>query len=318
MTEHSPCRLWKGETWREANQKIGGTGSCFSPDSRLLVVQDASRILRLVETETGRTLARLESPDLCDAKWATFSPDGSRLVVATEDGPAVHVWDLRAIRKTLVTMGFDWDAPAFSDDDPAASSLPPLPPLQVDLGSSPLAWHAEPKFYEASITHLEAMLARQPDERRIRGSLAVSCNNYAWALATGPESTRDARRALALARRAVELAPNVGIYLNTLGVVQYRAGRYAEAVTTLEKNLAAGKGQFAAFDLFFQAMAHHRLGHRDEARACFDRAVRWVSEQKGLSEQDAKELAGFRAEAEAVLGRAGPNAELPADVFAPE
>ena len=162
------------------------------------------------------------------------------------------------------------------------------------------------------------MLARQPDERRIRGSLADSCNNYAWALATGPESTRDPQRALALARRAVELAPNVGIYLNTLGVAQYRAGRYAEAVTTLEKNLAAGKGQFAAFDLFFQAMAHQRLGHGDQARDGFDRAVRWVSEQKGLSEQDAKELAGFRAEAEAVLGRADAGAELPADVFAPE
>jgi hypothetical protein len=65
-------------------------------------------------------------------------------------------------------------------------------------------------------------------------------------------------------------------------------------------------------------MAHHRLRHRDEARACFDRAVRWIGEQKTLSEQNAKELAGFRAETEAVLGRAGPGAELPADVFAPE
>src|SRR5262249_39620891 len=131
---------------------------------------------------------------------------------------------------------------------------------------------------------------------------ALFCNNYAWALATGPGSTRDPQRALALARRAVELAPNVGFYLNTLGVAQHRAGRYAEAVTSLEKSLAAGKGQFAGFDLFFLAMAHHSLRHRDEARACFDRAVRWIDEQKGLSEQNAKELAGFRAEAAELLG----------------
>ena len=38
---------------------------CFSPDGRLMVVQEASKLIRLVETETGRTLARLESPDLC-------------------------------------------------------------------------------------------------------------------------------------------------------------------------------------------------------------------------------------------------------------
>ena len=40
-------------------------------------------------------------------------------MVTTNDGPAVHIWDLRAIRKRLVGMGLDWDAPAYSDDDPA-------------------------------------------------------------------------------------------------------------------------------------------------------------------------------------------------------
>ena len=60
----SPCRLWEVGTWREV-RRIGGTGGCFSPDGRLVLVQDASNLIRLVETETGRTLARLESPDLC-------------------------------------------------------------------------------------------------------------------------------------------------------------------------------------------------------------------------------------------------------------
>ena len=86
-------------------RQIGDGGGCFSPDGRLVVVQDASRVIRLVETETGRTLARLESPDLCSVGWPTFSPDGSRLVVTTNDGPAVHVWDLRAIRKPLADDG---------------------------------------------------------------------------------------------------------------------------------------------------------------------------------------------------------------------
>jgi serine/threonine protein kinase/WD40 repeat protein len=134
MTSPSPCRLWEVGTWREAGQPIGGTGLCFSPDSRLVVVQDASKALRLVVTESGCTLARFDSPDSCDAHAATFSPDGSRLVVTTSDGPAVHVWDLRAIRRQLVTMGLDWDAPALPDDDAAGPNLPPLPPLKVDYG----------------------------------------------------------------------------------------------------------------------------------------------------------------------------------------
>jgi hypothetical protein len=68
-----------------------------------------------------------------------LSPDGSRLVLTTNDGPAVHVWDLRAIRRQLGEMGLDWDAPAYPQDDPARADLPPLPPLEVDYG--PLAEH---------------------------------------------------------------------------------------------------------------------------------------------------------------------------------
>jgi WD40 repeat protein len=133
MSWHSPCRLWNVGTWREA-RRIGGRGHCFSADGHQVVVQDASKVIRLVETETGRTLARFDSPDLHTVGEATFSPDGSRLVVTTNDGPAVHIWDLRLIRRRLAEMRLDWDAPPYTDDDPADPSLPPLPPLKVDLG----------------------------------------------------------------------------------------------------------------------------------------------------------------------------------------
>jgi WD40 repeat protein len=133
LSARPPCTLWTTGTWA-LFRELGGTGLCFSPDSRLVASLDASRIIRLIEAESGRVMARLESPDSGRVKWATFSPDGSRLVVVRSDTPAVHVWDLRAIRKRLAVMGLDWDAPAFSDDDPAAASLPPLPPLQVDRG----------------------------------------------------------------------------------------------------------------------------------------------------------------------------------------
>ena len=129
LTTNSPARLWEVGTWREV-RRIGDQAGCFSPDGRLLVVQEANKLIRLVETETGRTLARLESPDLCPIT-PTFSPDGSRLVVITNDGPAVHVWDLRAIRKHLAGMGLDWDAPADSADDSPDPSAPRISSVQV-------------------------------------------------------------------------------------------------------------------------------------------------------------------------------------------
>jgi tetratricopeptide (TPR) repeat protein len=146
----------------------------------------------------------------------------------------------------------------------------------------------------------------------------MALNYRAWILATGSIDQRDPERAVALARRAVALAPGLQLSLNTLGVALYRAGQYAEAVSALEQSLTAGKGEFDAFDLFFLAMAHHRLGHATQARSCFDRAVRWLSERKNLPAQYVPELTGFLTEAEAVLALAGPGAELPADVFAPE
>ncbi len=141
-------------------------------------------------------------------------------------------------------------------------------------------------------------------------------NGAAWEFATGPIRKRDPERAVALARRAVALAPGQQLTLNTLGVSLYRAGQYAEAIAVLEQSLVAGKGEFDAFDLFFLTMAHQKLGDADLARACFDRAVRWWGEHKNLPAQYVRELLSFRAEAEGVL--AGAHGELPADVFAPE
>ena len=108
LTRNSPCRLWEVGTWKEA-RRIGGNGLGFAPDGNLVAVQDANRVIRLVASQTGRTVARLESPDECGVWSAAFSPDGSRLVVSTRDGPAVHLWDLRAIRAHLAAIGLDWD-----------------------------------------------------------------------------------------------------------------------------------------------------------------------------------------------------------------
>jgi tetratricopeptide (TPR) repeat protein len=149
----------------------------------------------------------------------------------------------------------------------------------------------------------------------MRERLAWCCNQRAWELANGPYSTRDHVRALHLARRALELYPGVASYLNTLGVVEYRRGRYAESIATLRRSLEAGHGERDAVDLFFMAMAHHHLGHREQARDCYDEAVRWLTGQQGLSRERMTTLAAFRAEADAVL--AGPAGELPDDVFSP-
>ncbi len=138
----------------------------------------------------------------------------------------------------------------------------------------------------------------------------------AWRLATGPAALRDPQKALELARKAIAASPDTAVYLNTLGVAQYRAGHFSEAIATLKKSLAASKGESDAFDLFFLAMARYRLGRVTEARGDFDRALNWRRDhpnarQPGWSE----ELDAFEAEARDLVDR--PLPDLPADVFAP-
>ena len=118
-------------------------------------------------------------------------------------------------------------------------------------------------------------------------------NNRAWHLLTGPAAERDPVRALELAKKIVEQMPNAHDYLNTLGLAQYRNGLYGESIATLEKSLKAGKGQLDAFDLFFLAMCHAKLGDSPKARDCFDRALKWTEPHKDLPARQKEELKAF-------------------------
>jgi WD40 repeat protein/Tfp pilus assembly protein PilF len=187
-------------------------------------------------------------------------------------------------------------------------------PGDAHLLASRAAAQARRNRLDEAIADIEAAVQRGANQTD-RGRLAQDLNYLAWTRATGPAPVRDPARALALARRAVELDPGRAYYLNTLGVALYRAGRLAEAVPVLERSLAAGQGAADAHDLFFLAMARHRLGQATRARAAFDRAVAWRRDHPGRPDPaSAAELDPFQAEARAVLD--GPPPELPADVFA--
>jgi uncharacterized protein HemY len=129
----------------------------------------------------------------------------------------------------------------------------------------------------------------------------MQLNNRAWSLATGPADQRDPAQALKLIQDALKLQPDETSFQNTLGVIQYRNGQYAQAITRLEKSLRINKGEFAAFDLFSLAMCHAKLGDAAKAKDCFDRAVRWTEAQKNLPADYVEELKAFRTEAEAEL-----------------
>jgi serine/threonine protein kinase/WD40 repeat protein len=97
----------------------------FSADGRLMALEMTPGVMHLKETAGGRTLARFEDPHGDRATWQGFTPDGTRLVVASNYAGAVHVWDLRALRTRLKEMSLDWDWPEFRTAGPGEPATGP-------------------------------------------------------------------------------------------------------------------------------------------------------------------------------------------------
>jgi tetratricopeptide (TPR) repeat protein len=154
--------------------------------------------------------------------------------------------------------------------------------------------------YEA-LGQAEKAAADREKALKLGANDPIRLNQRAWRLVTAPPGKRDPAQALALIQKALEREPDNVHFLNTLGVVQYRSGQYAAAVLSLEKSLASGKGESDAFDFFFLAMCHAKLGDAAKAKDCFDRAVKWTEAQKSLRAESVEELKAFRAEAEGEL-----------------
>jgi tetratricopeptide (TPR) repeat protein len=159
------------------------------------------------------------------------------------------------------------------------------------------------KHFRQARDLLEKLAADAPGGGPGMGAPGANEKALAWFLAMCPdEGFRDPRRAVELARKAVERAPARWDYWNTLGVACYRAGKLDEAVAALDK--AAGLHPEGDRPLgFILALAHHRRGDTNKAHAYFEDAVAWVERHKALG-WDSRLL---RNEATALLaGPAGP------------
>jgi WD40 repeat protein/serine/threonine protein kinase len=146
------------------------------------------------------------------------------------------------------------------------------------------------------------------------------CKDYAWLLATSPDpKQRDPKRAVALARQAIERSPwkdavpgrplsvptaslSAG-YRNTLAVAYYRAGDREATIATVEPLLA--DRVFARVtppaSRLVLAMAHAERGGMEKARSLYSEAVR-LMDQAGKPDEDTRRL---RAEAAHLLGLGG-------------
>jgi tetratricopeptide (TPR) repeat protein len=149
--------------------------------------------------------------------------------------------------------------------------------------------------YRQALGFFEQHEAGNPDIPRNK-------NELAWRLATMPvPELRDPERAVRLAEQAINKAPRIPDFWNTLGVARYRSGAWKAAVAALEKSIKLSKAGDSC-DRLFLAMAHWQLSQKEQARRRFREAAQRIRQRKPELNADVAELRRFHKEAAALLG----------------
>jgi hypothetical protein len=125
--------------------------------------------------------------------------------------------------------------------------------------------------------------------------------------------------------QVVATDPKKYAFVNTYGLILYRAGNHSEAIRILEVSMSLHGAGGTPYDWLFLAMAHYQLGHDAEAHHWLDLVGPWVERARRGSVKDRYirtpltweqrlELDLFTREAKQLIGTG--NMSLPADVFA--
>ena len=130
-------------------------------------------------------------------------------------------------------------------------------------------------------------------------------NSIAWTCVLDADAAVYGEALVHLAEAGVAGRPERGRersdVLNTLGASLYRAGRFGEAIRRLNESIQALDGGDVPKGFAFLAMAHHRLGHGDEAKRWLDKLVAYQPKDGADFSWDDVEIRILRREAESLI-----------------
>jgi tetratricopeptide (TPR) repeat protein len=200
-------------------------------------------------------------------------------------------WEHANLRKVLWKLG-DWDgviaacreAILLSKNDDTFPHLDLGHALMAkgDRDGAVAAWRDGLRACE---DYLRQTAGRSKDAYWAQAKILVECDDA---------RLQDPRRALELASKAVELGGHVAGEWVMVSLCHYRLGDWAGAIAAAEK--AKNNPQV----WLILALAHARLGHPEQARQWYEKAVRWLDEpHQGYPYPYTNRL---RAEAAAMLG----------------
>jgi tetratricopeptide (TPR) repeat protein len=140
----------------------------------------------------------------------------------------------------------------------------------------------------------------------------AQANEVAWCCVLVPDAVADFQAPVRLAEAALvgqaETGRARGDVLKTLGAALYRAGRFEEAIRCLDQSIQIRGDGGDPRGFAFLALAHHRLGHRDETERWLDKLVASRPKQGFDFSMDDVEVRILHREAESLILGSRPSA----------
>jgi hypothetical protein len=143
----------------------------------------------------------------------------------------------------------------------------------------------------------------------------AQANIVAWSCVLVPDAVADREAPIRLAEAALARwsEGEKSDVLNTLGAALYRAGRFEEAIRRLNESSKTRGDEGVPKGFAFLAMAHHRLGHRNESKRWLDKLRDYQTHQVSKYSWDDLEIRILHREAESLILGGRPAASPTAD-----
>jgi WD40 repeat protein len=319
--ENSAVVVLDAATGRVLHTLVGHTadvvGMAFSPDGRRIATASFDRTVKLWDVATGREVFTLRGHTAGLLELA-FSPDGRRLVSGSIDFTA-RVWDatplpaevLRAqdarYQQKIQALGALARA---TEDFQRAETLARSGRWDLAAATFGKLIEQEPENLGLRYSHIRSLVGAGDSAgvRRHCEDLLAKFGNWTdpWFCVLAPDSVADYEAPVRLAEATVASIPQKGgreksDALKTLGAALYRAGRFEEAIRRLNESIQARGDGGAPTAFAFLALAHHHLGHHDEAKRWLDKLVAYQPKKGADFSWDDVDIRILCREAEALI-----------------
>jgi serine/threonine protein kinase/Flp pilus assembly protein TadD len=290
-----------------------GTYPTISPDEKFMAYSLGPWI-RVVEIATGKQIVNWLSPPInyhypIVLNW---SPDSQKMTLSNY-GSWLCIFDITTQSASMVQSDLPIGSVSWSREDNLAftvglplyneiwttsiTSLLPGKPIATycqDMIDRNTRWieqfdtdpdntvrynmRAEYYLYLGKDDQAYVDLAMYADRLKNGKKAAETYNLLAYDRVILPQNMFDPKQAMNLAYLATTMDPQNIFNCITLGIAQYRAGQWNEAVATLKNQV--DQPEFSSEGYFTLAMAHWQLGNKEEATRWYGKGTEWRMHNK--------------------------------------